>query len=367
MKAVGIICEYNPLHNGHVYHIKKVREMFPNHILVLVLNGYFLERGEISLLSKRDKTKLALDYGVDLVVSLPVFFGTQAADIFAKTALSILNHLRVSEVVFGSESNNLAILMEAAKLQLDGGYSNRVKQYLDLGINFPTALAKACNITIKEPNDLLGISYCKAILENHYDISLHTIKRTNSYYNNDEDSLFLSAHTIRNKIKQNQDVSNYVPNEVDTFLKAVDSSKVWSFLKFRILTENHLEKYLTVDEGIESRLKKMVVQADSLEDFIKLVKTKRYTYNKIQRMIVHILLGITKDLNQFITLDYLSVLGFNLKGQKYLHAIRKSLTLPLKNNKSKLYQIELIAAYLYDEFTNSSERIFELEQKPIQK
>ena len=117
MEAVGIICEYNPLHNGHIYHIKQVKKLFPGKAIILVLNGYFLERGEVSILSKENKTKLALIYGVDLVVELPFIYGTQSADIFADAAIKILGYLGCSYLVFGSESNNVEILEKVAAIE----------------------------------------------------------------------------------------------------------------------------------------------------------------------------------------------------------------------------------------------------------
>ena len=117
MEAVGIICEYNPLHNGHIYHIKQVKKLFPGKAIILVLNGYFLERGEVSILSKENKTKLALIYGVDLVVELPFIYGTQSADIFADAAIKILGYLGCSYLVFGSESNNVEILEKVALIE----------------------------------------------------------------------------------------------------------------------------------------------------------------------------------------------------------------------------------------------------------
>ena len=117
MDAVGIICEYNPFHNGHLYHINEVKKMYPNSILVLILNGYFLERGDVSLESKEEKTRLALKYGVDLVVEHPFVFASSSADIFAESAIEILNNLKVKHIVFGSESNDTNKLTRLAKEQ----------------------------------------------------------------------------------------------------------------------------------------------------------------------------------------------------------------------------------------------------------
>ena len=178
MEAVGIICEYNPLHNGHIYHIEETKRKFPGKTIILVLNGYFLERGEVSILSKENKTKLALIYGVDLIVELPFIFGSQSADIFAEAAIKILGYLGCSYLVFGSESNNIEALEKVATIQNTPEYNKKVQELLATGINYPTALAKALEIDVNvfNPNDLLGISYLKAIKRNNLNIKPITIK-----------------------------------------------------------------------------------------------------------------------------------------------------------------------------------------------
>ena len=204
MHIVGIIGEYNPFHKGHIYHIEEARKMFPNSPLILVLNGYFLERGEVSILSKENKTLLALIYGVDLVVELPFLFGSQSADIFADAAIKILGYLGCTDLVFGSESNNVVALKKAALKQDNIEYQNKVKELMDTGINYPTAMAKALDISedIFNPNDLLGISYIKAILNNNLEIDVHTIKRTSNYHDLEEDKEIISASNIRKRLKK---------------------------------------------------------------------------------------------------------------------------------------------------------------------
>ena len=162
MEIIGIICEYNPFHNGHLYHINNIKEKFPNSLLIFVLNGYYLERGEISILTHADKTKIALDNKIDIVLELPFIFGTQSADTFADISLKILNNFHINKLIFGSESNNPEKLKQIAELQLNTSYDEQVRKYLDKGLNYPTALARALNIDFEFlPNDLLGISYTK--------------------------------------------------------------------------------------------------------------------------------------------------------------------------------------------------------------
>ena len=135
MDVIGIIAEYNPFHNGHKYHIDQIKKKYPKSIIVLALNGYFSERGDVSLLTKEDKTKLSLDYGVDIVVELPTLFGTQSADIFAEAAVKILNNFKVDKIIFGSESNDVSMLDKIARTQLyDPDFNNRVKECKRRGV-----------------------------------------------------------------------------------------------------------------------------------------------------------------------------------------------------------------------------------------
>ena len=130
MKAVGIIAEYNPFHNGHLYHLKQVKKMFPDHVTVIVLGGHFMQRGETSIINKWDKTKIALTYGADIVIELPYPFATQAADFFAKGSIQILKEMNVDKLVFGSESNDVNKLKMLAETQLNNkDYQINAKKY----------------------------------------------------------------------------------------------------------------------------------------------------------------------------------------------------------------------------------------------
>ncbi len=368
MEAVGIICEYNPLHKGHIYHIEQVKKLYPGRAIVLVINGYFLERGEISILSKENKTKLALIYGVDLVVELPFIMGTQSADIFAQTAVKILNNFGVKYLVFGSECNNIDILKKAASIQEDNDYQKRVKEYLEQGVNYPTALAKALNIkeNIYNPNDLLGISYIKAINKYHFNIEAVCIKRTSEYHSKTEDKEIISASNIRNKIKLKQDISLYTPRKVIKLIEDINMNDLFPFIKYKILTDNDLSRYLTVDEGIENRLKEKILDSLDYEDFVKNVKTKRYTYNKICRMLIHILVGVPKDINNLSNLPYVKVLGFNSKGRAYLRELKEDLEISLIPIPNSLqYKYELIAASIYSLVSKYNVIKYEKSNKPI--
>ncbi len=367
MRVVGIIGEYNPFHFGHLYHIQKTKEKFPDSILILALNGCFSQRGDVSILSVEDKVRISLQYGVDIVVQIPTLYGTQSADIFADCAISLLHELGVTDIVFGSETNSIKQISLYAKKQLKQDLHEQMEGYLRIGLNYPTALSKSVGLTKKfcKPNDLLGISYAKTVFKNHYEITLHTILRTNSYHDLSSNTGVVSASNIRHKLENQEDVQSFLPKDVYPLIHSFSSLTLWKMLQYKILTDANLALYLTVDEGIENRLQKMAPKASSIEEFMRLVKTKRYTYNKLQRMMIHILLGITKEENEKASLSYIPIVGFRETGKKYLHEHKCSLPYRV-DPSSVLYQIELRAAFVYELLTNHPAYPFVLCHKPIQ-
>ena len=371
MNIIGIITEYNPFHNGHLYHINKIKEKYPDSLIIAVINGYFTERGTTSILSKESKTKIALENNIDIVIELPFIYGTQSSDIFAYNSVLLLNELNVERIIFGSESNNINLLNKVVDIQLnDPNYEINVKKYLDEGKNYPTAMKEALDIVedINNPNDLLGISYIKAIKKINPNIIPETIKRTNDYHDIKSNEDIISATNIRTKLENNEPIDKYLPQEVIPYLNIINNNSLFNLLKFKILTDNDLSIYLDVDEGIEYRILKYINESKNFDELISNIKTKRYTYNKINRMLLHILIGLTKEENKKSKIDYLKILGFNEKGQNYLKSIRKEITLPTTPSKDSLvFKYELKAAYLYEQATKKSLNNFDIKNIPIQK
>lgn len=346
MKTIGIIAEYNPFHNGHLYHIQKIKEMYSDSLIILVMSGEVTERGEVSVLNKWDKTKLALNYGIDLVVELPYLFASQSADTFAYGALKILNALKVDTIVFGSELDDTDLLYQCAKVSLSDEYEKRIRLLLDDGLNYPTALSKALKdmigTDISSPNDLLGLSYIKEIIKHNYPIKAISIKRTNQYHSEELTGQISSATSIRKSLKNGEDVSLAIPYDIKEYIdKPIFLSDYFPFIKYRIMSEDDLSKYETVDENIAHRLKDKITISDTLDDFLGKVKTKYYTYNRLMRMCSHILFGLTKEENKNKENIYIRLLGFNSKGRTYLNKIKKDLNLPLITNYSNAKNIDL--------------------------
>ena len=370
MDKIGIICEYNPFHNGHIHHIKEIKKMFPDSFITLILSSSFTERGEFSYLTKWDKTKLSLKHKVDLVVELPFIFATQSADKFSYYAVSILEYLDMDYLIFGSESDDVDTLKNLASTILyNKEYDNLVKKYLDLGNNYPSSISKALynltNVKIIDSNDLLGLSYIKTILLNDYKIKPLTIKRTNNYLDKNLTTNISSATSIRNAYLESQDISKFVPKLTLKYLN-IDKNyqdNYFKLLKYKLINEiNELDKYLDVSEGIDSKIKKIIFKVNSYEELINSIKSKRYTYNKLNRMFLHILFNLKKE-DSNPTINYIRILGFNQKGRLYLKTIKDKLNIPLITNYKDIddfvLKFELKTTILYLEIINKPELIKE--------
>lgn len=372
MRVIGIVAEYNPFHYGHLYQIRKVKEMYPDSVIIAIISTNYTQRGGFSLINKWDKTRICLNYGIDMVVELPTLYTTQGADMFAYGAISILNMLHIDTLVFGMECDDVEYLIKAAKTQINNSkYDELVQKYLLTGINYPTVLGKALKemigYTTDKPNDLLAISYIKEIIKNNYKIEPVGIKRTNDYHGKEIKSSIVNASLIRDMLDKNMDVSKYVPTETYKCLNMKNFDNGYLLLKYNISNnENRLYEYLTVDEGIENRILKYYKDCDNWCALVNLIKTKRYTYNKVNRMLMHILLNIKKiDNNKEI---YLRVLGFNDIGRNYLKQIKKDLDVinTCKQGINKALDIEINATYIYSLVTGDNSLIErEYKNKPI--
>lgn len=373
MNIIGIVCEYNPFHNGHLYQINKIKEKYKDSIVIACMSTSFSQRGDLSILNKFDKTKLSIGNGIDIVIELPYIYTVQSADTFAKYSVSLLNHLKINTLVFGTERDNISDLVNAAKEQINNKeYDTLVKRFMGDGNNYPTSLnmaLKALKITaIDEPNDLLALSYIKEIIKNKYNINYINIKRTNDYHDIESNSSVVSASNIRNSVLNKKDFKHQVPLNVYNILKnkTLNINKYYELLKYKIISEDNLSKYVEVEEGIDKRIKKFINKSNTLEELIQNIKTKRYTYNKISRILNHILCSYIKDEN-IKELEYIRILGFNLKGQKYLNKIKKDINLPILNSYDTKYRALCVEKRVTDIYSLIQEDIsnIEIKNKPI--
>lgn len=374
MKVIGLIAEYNPFHNGHLYQINKIKEIYPDSIIISVVSSSFTQRGDISILNKWDKTNICLENGIDIVIELPFVFATQSSDIFGTGAIKILEELKIDTIVFGTETDNIDWLKEVAELQLNNKeYDKKVKYYTGIGLNYPTATNKAVydltGYKVDSPNDLLALSYIKQIKKDNKNIEIVNIKRTIDYHTKETENNITSASNIRNKYINNEIINNLIPYHHKNLYK-INMNNLYPYLKYKVLSEeNNLNIYQTVDEGIENRIIKYINESDTYEELIKKIKTKRNTYNKISRMLLHILTNFTKEEASNLDIDYIRLLGFNSKGKDYLSKIKKQLNIPLitgyKKNISKILDIELRITKIYSLITNKNLIKEEYRNKPV--
>ena len=329
---IGIICEYNPFHYGHLYQINELKRMYPDSTITIVMSGWITERGDLSLIDKFKKADIALYYGVDLVVELPYKF-IQSADYFAKGAIEILNKLGCNYIAFGSESNDLDKLTTLAKTQINNKkFDKLVCEYMKSEVNYPTALNKAlkdiCGIDVNDPNDILGVCYLKEIIKNKYSIKPILIKRNSDYNSKKIEGKITSATSIRELLKNNKSVKKYVPKYSYKNLKdVIFLDDYFDLIKYKIISTDIIV-YQGIDENIKNRILNNINNSNSLDELINLIKSKKITYNRVKRILTYILLDIKKD-SFDLDLEYIRILGFNDNGKLILNSIKKDIDIPL--------------------------------------
>ncbi len=367
MNIVGIIAEYNPFHNGHLYQINKIKELYKDSIIIVVLNGNFTERGDISVINKWNKTRIILENGIDLVVELPTYYGINNADLFSKGALEILNNLKIDTLVFGTERDNLDDFYKVIECKKTNKYNELLKNNLDKGYSYPKssyeAIKTLTGININTPNDILALSYIEEITNKKYNIKPLSIRRTNDYHSTTINNIS-SATSIREALKNNIDITNTVPNITLKYIENISLDNYFELIKYKILSTNDLSLYHDIKEGIDIRIKKYINESNSIEELINKIKNKRFTYNRIKRILLYILLDIKKDTK---VTNYIRPLGFNNRGKKYLNSIKKDINLPLISNYSTnkdLLNLEYKVNSIYSLKSNKTNYKDELD-KPI--
>ncbi|RJS62095.1 nucleotidyltransferase [Bacillus sp. PK3_68] len=357
MKTVGIVVEYNPFHNGHLYHAQKARESAQADVVVAVMSGHFLQRGEPALVNKWTRTRMALQNGVDIVVELPYVFSVQKAEYFAKGAISILHELFCDSFCFGSENGQLAPFVETIHRMEESAeqLNPLVRKYMNEGFSFPKAQTLAREsffgqqlpLDLSKPNNILGFHYVRANKILSQPMEPLTIKRQQADFHEATlgNQSIASATGIRKAIAEQQGqlqtIKPYVPattfDELHRYLNTYSHfhewNMYWPLLQYRLLSSSteELAQIYDVSEGIEYRLKETARQATNFTEFMQAVKTKRYTWTRIQRALVHILLHVSKEemATAMEAVRYVRLLGMNKQGRTYLSKIKKSMSLPL--------------------------------------
>lgn len=374
MRTVGIIVEYNPLHNGHLYHLQQAKLAAQADAVIAVMSGDFLQRGEPAIVSKWARTEMALHAGVDLVIELPSRFATSAAERFAHGAIRTLEATGiVDHLCFGSEHGDIApFLTLAEQIEIEStAFKEKLSAQLQLGLSYPTAYANAIQIICRteqlqfdatQPNNTLGLFYVLALRRMHSSIQPLTIQRIASAYSDQTPNhpSIASATALRNAILHNTHaIDNYVPASTLRILQREFASEcgpiTWDTLyptlihQLATLTSQQLKEIDDVQEGLENRLKQTMYALDvsSYSNLIETLSTKRYTRTHLQRVLTNVLLHRKSVANQ----PYIRVLGFTAKGQQLLKKMRRTAKAPLISRVTQshfqLLEEDLKASYVH--------------------
>ncbi|KAB7669280.1 nucleotidyltransferase [Bacillus sp. B1-b2] len=379
MKAVGIIVEYNPLHNGHLHHVQQAREKSNADIVIAVMSGPFLQRGEPAIVSKWARTNMALEAGIDMVIELPYSFATQHAEVFASGAVDLLNSMLCDYVCFGSESGNINDFKETYEfLALHQQEENDlVKQYIKKGYSYPKARSFALEelnkrtsvktLDLQTPNNILGFEYYKAVQKGNYKMEVLTIPRKLAGYHDEvfTSDTIASATSIRKELGKHKNmmaIQPYLPKSTYSILQTYRDTyhtyhtweNYWPYLKFRLLqlTAQELSHIFEIEEGLEHRLLKFAKEAQSFQAFLTAIKTKRYTWTRLQRVCLHILTNTTKaEMKAVKKPAYIRLLGMTKKGRDYLKENKKNFLLPMLSKISSFQhdqlELDIRASHIY--------------------
>ena len=351
-KVLGVIAEYNPFHNGHLYHLQKSKELTNADYTIAIISGNFTQRGSTSVIDKWAKTQMALNNGIDLVIELPVLYSISSAENFADGAIKILSSLGIVDYLsFGSETSDIHLLNDISNILCNEpeDFKITLSEELKSGLSFPKARENALikyfelinnNSRIKDvlssPNNILGIEYLKALHKYNSSIKPVCISRYEADYNSTTiTNNIASATAIRNLIlsKDYNTIKNLIPaSSYSTLINCLNEGHVVPSLScfekeiIYVLRKMDIEEIANipdVSEGLEYTIKKAANSCNNLSELINLIKSKRYTSTRIQRILLYALLGITKNDIEMSknVLPSVRILGFNENGKFLLSEI----------------------------------------------
>lgn len=359
-KVLGIIAEYNPFHNGHLYHLDTSKKITGYDYTVAIISGNFTQRGSTSVIDKWSKTKMALQNGVDLVIELPVLYSISSSENFADGAIKILNSLGIIDYLsFGSETPDITVLDSISDILCNEpkDYKKLLTTELDKGLSFPKARENALLDYIKNtntfenekqdfeeykkalssPNNILGIEYLKALKKYNSSIKPVCISRFATDYNSSDFSGSIASATAIRELIKNKDfnsIKTVIPeNSYSVLMDCINSGHIVPDLNcfekeliytLRKMSTEEISNLPDVSEGLEFSIKKAANSCNTINEFLDIVKSKRYTVTRLQRILLYALLNISKEdmqLSKQVEMPYVRVLGFNDNGKKLISEI----------------------------------------------
>ena len=383
-KILGLILELNPAHNGHQYFINEAKRLVNPDVTIAILSSSFTMRGDVSVIDKFTKTKLALEMGVDIVLELPFLCAINSADLFAYNAVKNLTDMQITDLCFGVELDDITKLIAMKDIINSDSYQDKVRNYLAHGSSYSSSSFKALidladnqelidNFTL--PNNTLGLQYLRSLEDLNKKVKITLVKRiSNNYYDQNTTGPISSATAIRQILRMDQPPNEYIPS-FQTKINFIDEQKACENLFFAlkyIFTTTNLEKIQSVfgvSEGIENRIANMLDEIDNYHELIKTIQTKRYPQNKIKRLLLHIIMNTNKKYEDQVH-SYLRVLGINTTGKEYLNTlpknIKKQIITTFKNQfDNEIVQNEFQATKLYGLITNQPKIYLEEFKIPI--
>lgn len=404
-KVLGIIAEYNPFHNGHLYHINQSKELVHPDYTVCIISGNFVQRGNVSIIDKWSKAEMAINAGVNLVIELPTIYSISSAENFSEGCIKILDSFKLNTVLsFGSECGDINILERFADIlyREPPEYKSLLNHEIQTGISYPKARENALLMYVNDirkyantlscPNNILGIEYMKAIKKFKSNILPITFKRYGVTHNsNDIVDSFTSASHIRELLCENKNISKLVPDYTYEILaRQINSGKsVLDIAAFereilyalRRMTLNEIRNLPDVTEGLANSILSAVSSCNSYDELIEKIKCKSYTLTRIQRILLYALLGITKqDMDESRKVKpYVRVLGIDDKGKELLSELSRSnpklqVITSVKdfyknsNNRilSRMLNLDILATNIYTlEYLNDSQANLDYTQKIV--
>lgn len=350
MRIAAIICEYNPFHNGHLYQIEQIKNQLDTDFIIAVMSGNFVQRGTPAFCDKYARARFALENGIDLVFELPIRYAVSSAEYFASGAISILNAFHcVNYLVFGTETENLNSLEQYALLfsEEPDEYKQTLQEYLKQGLSFPAARQKAANQFLfmdkhnflDAPNNILAIEYLKALKKYHSSIRPYAIKRIASdYHEKTILSEISSATAIRNHLENygfDETVASCVPQSVYCYLKKhyhenypLTLDDFSEMIYYSLIMEQQPERYLDYSSDLIDRIQKVYQLHSSAETLISAAKTKNFTYTRISRYLLHLMLRITPE-QALAPCGYGKILGLRKDASSLLKYLRSTASIPI--------------------------------------
>lgn len=362
--AVGIVAEYNPLHNGHRYHIEQAEKLCSGSHVVIVLSSHFVQRGEPAFLDKWARTEMALRSGADLVIELPVVYSCHNAGVFANAAVDILQYTGVIRYIScGMETPSpLLNTISDILIQEPEPFKHLLRHFLDQGLSFVEARTRSlqkmlpgASQIMEKPNNTLALAYLKRIREKGYPLELIPVQRIASDYHEKNIQGDISSATSIRKAARNGELAaacQAIPaSGRDIFLENISSGRavldkdiLWKLIKTTIIRSEpeDLARYAEISEGVENLFKKTVTSSKDLDGFVNSCVSRRYPRGRIQRNLTHVLLGLRHQENRIFQQmgpAYIRILGSNSKGRDLIRTMRKSSSVPVITRASAPYSL----------------------------